>query len=84
VKVSGADAAPGTVELYIAFDGVPGPSRMNHVAGGFNIDFYAAGSDCANRVGASISVYANGQYFATGRSVGDGGGQLIPVTVELP
>ena len=84
VKVGGADAAEGTVTLYVAFDGVIGPSRVNHIAGGFNIDFYASSSGCANRVGAAISVYANGKYFGTGRAVGDGGGQLIPVTVELP
>jgi hypothetical protein len=84
VKVGNADASPGTVELFVTFDGVLGPSRFNQISGGFNVDFYAAGSDCANRVGAAIAVYANGQYFATGRSVGDGGGQLIPVTIDLP
>ena len=83
VKVGGTDAAIGSVELFLAFDGVVGPSRLNHIVGGFNVDFWAAGGDCANRVGAAISVYANGVSFATGRSVGDGGGQLIPVTIEL-
>ena len=83
VTISGSGAAPGAVDLFVAFDGVIGPSAKN-VDGAFRIDFWAAGSDCANRVGSSISVYANGQYFATGRAVGDGGGQLIPVTVALP
>ena len=84
VKVGGADAGEGTVTLYVAFDGVLGPSRVNHTTGGFNIDFWASSSECANRVGAAVSVYANGQYFSTGRSVGDGGGPLMPVTIELP
>ncbi len=83
VTVGGVDAAEGTVDVYLAFDGVLGPSTKN-IAGAFRIDFYASTSDCANRVGAAISAYANGQYFPTGRTVGDGGGQLIPVTVALP
>ncbi len=83
VTVAGVDAAPDAVELYLAFDGVLGPSAMN-IAGAFRIDFYANTSECANRVGAAISVFANGQYFPTGRSVGDGAGQLIPVTIALP
>lgn len=83
VKVGGANATAGTVDLFVAFDGVLGPSTKN-LDGSFRIDFYANVQSCANRVGAVISVYANGQYFATGRSVGDGAGQLIPVTIELP
>jgi hypothetical protein len=83
VKVSGANAAAGTIDLFVAFDGVLGPSTKN-LDGSFRIDFYANVQSCANRVGAAISVYANGQFFPTGRSVGDGAGQLIPVTIELP
>jgi hypothetical protein len=77
------DASAGTVDLFVAFDGVLGPSTKN-LDGSFRIDFYANVQSCANRVGAAISVYANGQYFPTGRSVGDGAGQLIPVTIDLP
>jgi hypothetical protein len=55
-----------------------------NIDGAFRIDFYANTSECANRVGAAISAFANGQFVPTGRSVGDGAGQLIPVTVELP
>lgn len=83
VTVGGVDAAEGTVDIFVAFDGVLGGSTKN-ITGAFRIDFYAGPSNCANRVGAAISVFANGQFFATGRSVGDGGGQLIPVTVALP
>ncbi|MGE0599936.1 MAG: hypothetical protein AB7J35_10290 [Dehalococcoidia bacterium] len=83
VTISGAPAAPGSVELFLAFDGVLGPSAMN-IEGAFRIDFFASTSDCANRVGAAISVFANGQSFPTGRSVGDGGDPLIPVTIALP
>jgi hypothetical protein len=83
VTIAGAPAAAGTVDLFLAFDGVIGPSTKN-VDGAFRLDFWAAGSDCANRVGASISVFANGQFVPTGRSIGDGAGQLIPVTVALP
>ncbi|MGE3075108.1 MAG: hypothetical protein AB7N24_15240 [Dehalococcoidia bacterium] len=83
VTISGTPAAPNSVELFLAFDGVLGPSAMN-LEGAFRIDFFASPSDCANRVGAAISVYANGQYFPTGRSVGDGGDPLIPVTIALP
>ena len=82
VKVAGVDAAPNTVEVYLAFDGVLGPSAMN-IEGAFRIDFYANVTDCANRVGAAISAYANGTYFPTGNTVGDGT-VLIPVTIDLP
>lgn len=88
VTVGGANVAEGTVTISLAFDGVLGPTVTNVVdaegKSGFRIDFYANTSECANRVGASISAYANGQFFPTGRAVGDGGGQLIPVTIALP
>lgn len=83
MKVGGLDAAEGTVDVFVAFDGVLGPSAKN-IAGAFRIDFYANVTECANRVGAAISAYANGQYFPTGRTVGDGAGQLIPVSIDLP
>lgn len=88
VTVGGANVAEGSVSISLAFDGVLGPTVSNVVdadgKSAFRIDFYASTSECANRVGASISAYANGQYFATGRTVGDGAGQLIPVTIALP
>lgn len=88
VTVAGANVAEGAVSISLAFDGVLGPTVANVVdadgKSAFRIDFYANTSECANRVGASISAYANGQYFPTGRTVGDGAGQLIPVTIALP
>lgn len=88
VTVAGANVAEGAVSISLAFDGVLGPTVSNVVdadgRSAFRIDFYASTSECANRVGAAISAYANGQYFPTGRTVGDGAGQLIPVTIALP
>ena len=87
VKVGGVDAAEGSVEVFVAFDGVLGPSTKNTVGplgSAFRIDFYANVAECANHVGAAISAYANGIFFPTGRSVGDGGLPLIPVTIDLP
>jgi len=82
VTQGGSNVPAGTYEIFLAFDGVLGPSTFNG-DGSFRIDFYASLATCANRVGAAISVYANGQYFPTGHSVGDGA-LLIPVTVALP
>ncbi len=79
---SGANVPAGTYEIFLAFDGVLGPSTFNG-DGSFRIDFYASTEVCANRVGAALSVYVNGQYIPTGHSVGDGA-LLIPVTVALP
>ena len=88
VTVAGANVPEGSVSISLAFDGVIGPTVGNVVDGdgksAFRIDFYANTSECANRVGAAISAYANGQFFPTGRTVGDGGSQLIPVTIALP
>lgn len=82
VTQGGSNVAAGTYEIFLAFDGVLGPSTFNG-DGSFRIDFYASTEGCANRVGAAISVFVNGQYIPTGHSVGDGA-LLIPVTVAIP
>ncbi|MBE0611865.1 MAG: hypothetical protein IH609_20970 [Dehalococcoidia bacterium] len=82
VTQAGGNAPPGTVEVFLAFDGVLGPSVLNG-DGFFRLDFWASTETCANRVGAAISVYANGQYFPSGHTIGDGE-LLIPVAVTLP
>ena len=41
-------------------------------AGGYYVDFNAGGGDCANKVGAAISVIVNGQTYGTGQTVGGG------------
>ena len=53
-------------------------------AGGYRVDYWAGNSECANRVGAAISVAVNSQAFATGRAIGDGGGPVIRVDIALP
>lgn len=78
----GAPVPAGTLEVFVTFDGVPGPSRLN-TDGGFGIDFYAAGEDCANRVGAVIGVLVDGQYFPSGYTVGSQP-QLVVINVALP
>lgn len=70
LTIAGQPAPAGTV-VSLAFDGVPGPGRPTTTAGGYRVDYNAAGSDCANRVGAAITVIVNGQAFPAGR-VGDG------------
>lgn len=82
VRRGGVPVPAGEVQLVLAFDGVGGPSTTN-TEGAFKFDFYAAGEGCANRVGAAISVIADGQVFATGHTIGDGA-QLIPVDIALP
>ncbi len=66
----GGTAAPAGTVVSLAFDGVVGPSRQTTAAGGYRVDYGAAGADCANRVGAAISVIVNGQAFSTGATVG--------------
>jgi hypothetical protein len=73
----GGAAAPAGTAVSLAFDGVVGPSRSTTAAGGYRVDYSAAGSDCANRVGATISVIVNGQAFSTGAAVGDGANPLV-------
>lgn len=79
---NGVPVPEGTVEVFVAFDGVPGPSRLN-VAGGFGIDFYSGGETCANRVGAVIGVIIEGRYFPSAYSIG-AQPALVVIHVDLP
>jgi hypothetical protein len=69
LTIAGAAAPAGTV-VSLAFDGVAGPPKATREAGGYRVDYGAGGADCANRVGAAISVIVNGQAFPTGSAVG--------------
>jgi len=82
LRISGTGAPLGTV-VYLAFDGVLGPSKTTTKAGEYNVDFWTGGETCANRVGAAISVVVNGQSFASGHTIGDGA-YLIPVLIDVP
>lgn len=81
--ISGEPAPAGT-SVSLAFDGVVGPTRATTAAGGYRVDYFAGPEGCANRVGASISVVYNGQFFATGHSVGDSPGAPVNVTIAIP
>ncbi len=78
----GVPVPAGQLEVFVTFDGVPGPSRLN-VDGGFGIDFYTGGEDCANRVGAVIGVLAGGQYVPSPYTVGSQP-PLVVIDVALP
>ncbi len=78
----GVPVPAGSVEVFVAFDGVPGPSRLN-VDEGFGIDFYAGGEACANRVGAVIGVIIEGHYFPSPYTVGSQPA-LVVINVDLP
>lgn len=83
LTVGGANAPAGTT-VTLLFDGVAGPSANTAEPGGYRVDYWAGDSECANRVGAAISVAANGQAFATGRGIGDGRGPVIRLDIALP
>jgi hypothetical protein len=88
VTIGGVPAPPGTV-VTLAFDGVAGPAEEVTIANGvagFSIDFNAAQGECANRVGAAIGAYVNGQLIASGRAVGDGSGSggFVRFDIALP
>ncbi|PFG74019.1 hypothetical protein [Tepidiforma thermophila] len=78
----GVPVPAGTLEVFVTFDGVPGPSRLN-VDGGFGIDFYTGGESCANRVGAVIGVLVDGRYFPSPYTIG-AQPELVVINVELP
>lgn len=67
----GGFAAPAGALVALAFDGVAGPANQTPEAGGYRVDFAPAGADCANRVGAVITLVYNGVSYATGHTVGD-------------
>ncbi|WP_322819496.1 hypothetical protein [Tepidiforma sp.] len=79
----GQPVPAGTVDVIATFDGVPGPARRNTVDGGYAIDFYSAGEDCANRVGATIGVLVEGRSFPSPYTIGSQP-PLIVIDVELP
>lgn len=81
LTVSGAPAAPGSYDVRLLFNGVPGPSAKN-IEGAYRVDFYLGGDGCANRIGASISVSVNGQVVPTGATAGSS--NLIGANVTLP
>ena len=67
----GGSPAPVGALVALAFDGVIGPANQAPEAGGYRVDFAPAGADCANRVGAVITLVYNGVSYATGHTVGD-------------
>lgn len=71
--VIGLIDAPAGTSVSLAFDGVAGPTAVTAKAGGYRVDYGAGGQDCANRVGAAISVVVNGRSYSTGHTVGDSG-----------
>lgn len=81
--IGGSDAPAGAT-VSLAFDGVVGPSRATTAAGGYRVDYGAAGSDCANRVGAAIAVVYNGVLYSTGHTVGDSPGGPVVFTLAVP
>lgn len=83
LTIGGANVPAGTTATLL-FDGVAGYSASTREPGGYRVDYWAGSSDCANRVGAEISVMVNGQAFPTGRSIGDGGGPVIVLHIALP
>ncbi len=83
LTIGGAKVPAGTTATLL-FDGVAGYSASTREPGGYRVDYWAGSSDCANRVGAEISVMVNGQAFPTGRSIGDGGGPVIVLHIALP
>ncbi|MGH2632993.1 MAG: hypothetical protein ACRDG3_06245 [Tepidiformaceae bacterium] len=71
--------------MTLAFDGVPGPTgNSGTAAGGYHIDYAAAGNSCANRVGAAITVIYNGVAYPTGHVVGDAPGAPVIANIAAP
>jgi hypothetical protein len=65
---------------------VPGPSGNSGVAaGGYHIDYAPAGSDCANRVGAAITVIYDGVAYGSGHTVAaDASGAPTRIDIAAP
>ena len=68
--------------MTLAFDGVPGPNQATRAVGGYRVDWAAGGADCANKVGAAITVIVNGKSFAAGK-VGSGE-PAVRVDIAVP
>ena len=79
LKVNGGDAPPDT-NIHIAFDGTVGPAAKL-ASGGYSVDVWPGGNDCANRPGAAIYVVVNGKWFPTGHNVGELG--LFVADIQL-
>ena len=81
----GGQPAPLGTQVTLAFDGVPGPTgNSGTAAGGYHIDYGAAGSGCANRVGAVITVIYNGVAYPTGHTIGDNPGSPVIANIAAP
>ena len=81
---SGGQPVPAGATVGLEFDGVPGPTAMTAAAGGYRVDYGAAGAECANRVGAAISVVYNGEAYPTGHVVGDTPGGPARFDLDIP
>lgn len=81
-SVIGLLNAPAGTSVSLAFDGVIGPTAVTASAGGYRVDYGTGGQDCANRVGAAISVVVNGTFYPTGHTVGDTPG--LPLRFDIP
>jgi hypothetical protein len=67
----GGEQLPAGTEVFVAFDGVPGPAEATREAGGYRVDFGpSTDSSCANKAGAEIAIVVNGVAYETGRVVG--------------
>jgi len=80
----GGAPAPAGSPVSLAFDGVIGPTRLTAAAGGYRVDYFAGPENCANRVGASISVVYNGAFYPTGQVVGGSPGAPVNMTLAIP
>ena len=80
----GGSPAPAGTSVSLAFDGLVGPTAQTSAAGGYRVDYGTGGSDCANRVGAAISVVVNGRFYPTGHTVGDSPGTPVNQRVDAP
>lgn len=83
--IAGVAAPVGSV-VSLAFDGVVGPGVKTTAAGGYKVVFSAGGVECANRVGAVLSVVYDGVFYSTGHSVGDAQSQqgFVNFTLNVP
>jgi hypothetical protein len=84
LTIGGVDAPPGTVVTPL-FDGIAGPAHTTTEAGAYQVYWRGGHSECANRVGASVSVSVEGQVFHSGVTIdADGGPQLTRFDIAVP
>ncbi|GAB4322698.1 MAG: hypothetical protein Kow0010_03570 [Dehalococcoidia bacterium] len=79
---------PSSADVYLAFDGARGPTATitsenqgGTVVYGYYADFATGGADCANKVGATLTVVVNGVAYPSGFTVGDSNPGFIRVDV---